>query len=170
MEIKLLLPENDDVEFWLKVRSQASTQKNNPIGILSLNQLSQQINDSNQSILKRQKIHRFIIHYENQKAGVISLKDINWDSGVAEVGYLIDEAFHNKGIASEAVKLIVKMAFGKGGLNKLKATTILQNLPSNRVLEKNGFKVEGILRQEFLVQNNLHDVYMWSILKSESNH
>ena len=167
MEIKLLLPTIDDAHFWLKVRTQPSTQNNNPIGILNLEELKRQVGESNQPMSKKQKAHRYFIQSAEQWAGVISLKDINWDSGVAELGYLIDETFQSKGVATEAVRQIVKIAFNEGNLNKIKATTIVQNVPSYRVLEKNSFKKEGVLRQEFLVQGKLHDVFLWSLLKSD---
>ena len=167
MDLKLVFPTPKDADFWLKVRIQPSTQNNNPIGVLSLEDLSKQISESNQPISKKQKTLRFFIKRENQWVGVIALKDINWNSGVGEVGYLIDESYHNQGIASEALKQLIEIAFFDGGLNRIKATTIVENTSSNRVLEKNGFKKEGILRQEFLVKNKLHDVIMWAVLKSD---
>jgi RimJ/RimL family protein N-acetyltransferase len=163
MNVELVLPTPDGAGFWLKVRSQKTTQENNPIGILSEEKLRQQIIESSFQISERKSVHRYFIQTPTGNfTGVISLKDINWESGVCEIGYLIAEEYQGKGVASEAVEKILEKAFA-AGISKIKATTSVHNTPSYRVLQRNGFRIEGFLRNEFVVQGNPHDAYLWVV-------
>lgn len=164
MNIKLVLPQPDDAWFWLQVRSQKTTQLNNPIGILSEEKLKQQITESNSDLSKKKSVHRYFIRVGGELAGVISLKDINWVSGICEIGYLIAEKFHGQGVATQAVGMIIQKGF-EAGIRKIKATTSVTNVGSYRVLQKNGFSLEGCLKDEFLIQGKHQDVYSWGLLK-----
>ncbi len=166
LEINLASPQPEDAHLWLQVRSQKSTQENNPIGILSVETLRQQILDSNSEITKRKTVHRYFIYTSQPDfAGVISLKDIHWDSGVCELGYLIAEKYQNKGVATQAVALIMQKAFS-AGIRKIKATTFVNNVGSYKVLQKNGFVLEGLLKNEVLIQGHLQDMYSWAAYSS----
>jgi RimJ/RimL family protein N-acetyltransferase len=43
----------------------------------------------------------------------------------------------------------------------------VENVPSQRVLEKNGFKREGELRKRFFNHGQYRDEYMYSLLRAE---
>ena len=162
MKLNLISPAPEEAYFWLQVRIQKSTQANNPVGSLSEDQLLQQILASNSPMTEKKSSHRYYIQTEEKDyAGVISLKDINWDSGVGELGYLIAEKYHNKGIATAAVALMMQKAFASG-IQKIKATHYVDNIASSRVLQKNGFVQEGTLRKEVLIQGQLRDLLLWA--------
>lgn len=161
MKITLTLPQPKDAKLWLKVRKQKSTQENNPIGVLSEEKLSAQLSESNFDFSAKKSAHRYFIEADNNFAGVIAIRDIKWDSGVAEIGYLISEEFQGQGVATKAVELILEKAFA-AGLQKVKATTSVVNTGSYKVLLKNKFVLEGYLKNEFLVKDKLHDVYLWA--------
>jgi RimJ/RimL family protein N-acetyltransferase len=162
LNIKLISPAADDSGFWLQVRSQKSTQENNPIGILSEEKLRQQILESNSEITHKKLVHRYYIQLDSQEfAGVISVKSINWDSGVCELGYVIAEKYQGQGVASRAVALILRKAFD-AGIKKIKATTYVKNVASCKVLQKNGFVLEGTLKNEVLIQGRLQDMFLWA--------
>jgi [ribosomal protein S5]-alanine N-acetyltransferase len=63
----------------------------------------------------------------------------------AEIGYWLGEPYWNRGIATLAVAATVKYAFATFDLVRLYATVFEWNPASARVLEKNGFKLEGRL-------------------------
>ncbi len=152
MKLSLVSPNPEDVYFWPQVRSQKSTQENNPIGILSEEKLRLQIQDSNSDLTLKKSVHRYFIQTEEKDfTGVIVIKDINWESGVFEVGYLIAEKFQKQGVASWAVAKITDMAFSSG-IQKIKATTFVKNVASYKVLQKNGFVLEGTLKNEVVIQ------------------
>lgn len=162
MPIELISPQPKDAYFWLQVRKQKSTQENNPVGNLSEKKLREQIFESNRDLRFKQSVHRFYIQTaEKEFAGVISLREINWESGVCELGYLIAEKFQNKGIATQAVRLLMQKSFA-AGIRKIKATTYVHNVASYKVLEKNGFVLEGTLKNEILIKGKIQDLYSWA--------
>ena len=63
------------------------------------------------------------------------------------MAYWIGKKYRNKGIMTEAVKLITKYAFKKYKLKRLVVYTRSFNKASRSMLEHAGFKLEGILRK-----------------------
>jgi [ribosomal protein S5]-alanine N-acetyltransferase len=93
---------------------------------------------------KSLKAINFAIHYKNNPGGVnrlvgiISLKNIDYDSKKANLGYWIGEQYWGNGIASESVALVINHAFSVLGLEEVYAYVYSENKASMRVLEKNG--------------------------------
>lgn len=71
--------------------------------------------------------------------GRINLVDIDPIKGTAHVGYRIGEAFTQKGIANEALKLLVNLA-PELNVTQIHAKTTSDNIGSQKVLVKNGFE------------------------------
>lgn len=63
-----------------------------------------------------------------------------------EIGYCIDPKHWNKGYATEACKAIINYYFKYVNCNTILALTMLDNLASEKVLNKLGFELEGILK------------------------
>lgn len=72
-------------------------------------------------------------------------KDVRHHDG--EIGYFLLTSDWSKGIMSEAVKQICQLAFTKLGILRITGYVYQPNIASQRVLEKNGFKLEGILKK-----------------------
>ena len=68
---------------------------------------------------------------------------------------------------SEVVREVLQYGFEGLGLNRLYAYHTLRNRASGRVLEKNGFKQEGLLRQRMRKWGEFEDVALWAILRRE---
>ena len=62
------------------------------------------------------------------------------------LGYWVAERLNNRGLATKAVGELIEVAFGELGLHRLEAGTLVDNIASQRVLEKNGFEPIGIAR------------------------
>jgi [ribosomal protein S5]-alanine N-acetyltransferase len=87
----------------------------------------------------------FVILYKGELAGVIGLhrqKDVF--RLTAEIGYWLGEPYWNKGIATLAVKLATAYGITRMGLVRIYACAYDFNKASQRVLEKAGYKLEGI--------------------------
>lgn len=96
----------------------------------------------------------------------------NWnvDHRRAEIGYVMeDDSFKEKSFMSEAVKRIMEYGFKELKLNRIEAIVGVGNVPSIRILEKNQFKKEGLLRQYFYVADKYVDAVFYSILLEEYN-
>jgi [ribosomal protein S5]-alanine N-acetyltransferase len=68
----------------------------------------------------------------------------------AEIGYWVAKPFWGQGIATAAVRAASAFAIAKWDLVRIKAHVFDFNLASARVLEKNGFQLEGLLRKDLL--------------------
>lgn len=79
----------------------------------------------------------------------------------AELGYFIGEKFWNKGIATNAVRLITDFGFNELKLVKVFAGIFEFNQHSMRVLEKCGFKLEGILKKSIIKNDRIWDEYRY---------
>ncbi len=74
-----------------------------------------------------------------QLAGTIGLEDTDVPQ-VKRIGYFLGRDYWGRGIATQAVRLMVHKAFSEYGCRTLTAYTHAQNAASARVLEKNGFR------------------------------
>lgn len=63
--------------------------------------------------------------------------------GAVEIGYSVVPAFGRQGIATEMVEALVQRAFADARVTRIIAHTFPSNVASIRVLEKNGFVLEG---------------------------
>ncbi|QDY85338.1 GNAT family N-acetyltransferase [Paenibacillus polymyxa] len=62
----------------------------------------------------------------------------------ANLGYLVDPTYHGQGYATSAVKDIVHYALKELELHRIQAGVMPRNKPSHRVMEKAGFRREGL--------------------------
>ncbi|MBP0723606.1 GNAT family N-acetyltransferase [Bacillus sp. RG28] len=76
----------------------------------------------------------------NQIIGDLGFKGKPDEKGSVEVGYGIVPEMQNKGIATEAVNMIVNWAFSSPSVQKVVAECLEDNIPSIKVLEKIGMK------------------------------
>ena len=83
----------------------------------------------------------------------------------AELGYWLAEPFWNKGIMTEAVKLMTDYAFEHLNLNRIFAQPYDRNQASMRVLEKAGFQFEGRLKGNAYKEDEILDQLLYAKLK-----
>lgn len=99
----------------------------------------------------------------------IQVKNIDWSIPKAELGYYIDAASEGKGIVSRATGIIINYCFKELKLAKLLIRTYEGNVSSIKVAEKNGFKLEGTIRQDYkTTSGKLVDLLYYGLLYDES--
>ncbi|KAH0634122.1 hypothetical protein KY290_037557 [Solanum tuberosum] len=82
-----------------------------------------------------------------------------------EIGYEISSKYWGKGIATKAVKMVASTIFVDWPhLARLEGIVAVDNVGSQRVLEKAGFIKEGVLRKYYLVKGIPIDIVMFSLL------
>ena len=88
----------------------------------------------------------------------------------AEVGYLLLPEGRGRGYVTRTVKLIAGWVFDELGVVRLQARTAEDNVASQRVLERAGFRREGIARSGFVfpVDKRRIDTIMWSLLPGDA--
>jgi ribosomal-protein-alanine N-acetyltransferase len=85
----------------------------------------------------------------------------------ASVGYDLARAYWGRGIMTEALCEVVRFGFKRMALNRIEADADARNIGSHRVLEKVGFKREGVLREQFYEEGAFHDLVLFSLLRKE---
>lgn len=84
------------------------------------------------------------------------------------IGYVIGRAYWGKGYMPEATQAIIDWAFQQPTIYRVYATTDVENIASQRVLEKVGMQCEGTLRK-YISHPNISDIprdsYMFAITK-----
>lgn len=81
----------------------------------------------------------------------------------ANLGYSVDQARSGRGTATAAIALVVREAFGPLGLHRLEAGTLLDNVASQRVLEKNGFTRIGVAPRYLRIAGEWRDHVLFSL-------
>lgn len=110
----------------------------------------------------------FGIEYKGELCGVIGvniLNDVYRKTG--EIGYWIGEPYWGKGIATKAIDLITSYGFDELNLVRIHAGVFEFNISSMKVLEKNGFKKEGVFRKAIFKNNKIYDEHRYCKLKSK---
>lgn len=91
------------------------------------------------------------------------LPDIRKNDG--EIGYVFDKTYWGKGIATEATKMICETAFSELSLIRLTGQVYEPNISSRKVLEKNGFILEGVLKNAVTKGNSVYSLCIYGKLE-----
>tara|TARA_R110002096_G_scaffold8803_2_gene35853 strand:- start:8738 stop:9481 length:744 start_codon:yes stop_codon:yes gene_type:complete len=104
--------------------------------------------------------HLGIIEYEDGTAvGAMAYLDHSRSQKRAELRKLVgNPEFRGRGIAEEATRLWVNYGIHGLGLRKIYVSTLQTQIANIRLNESIGFQVEGLLRNEVLIDNERHDV------------
>lgn len=81
----------------------------------------------------------------------------------ATLGYAVDEQENGRGIATKLVGHVAREAFSVHGLHRIEAGTLLHNLASQRVLEKNRFQRIGVSRRHLRIAGTWQDHVLYSL-------
>ncbi|XP_027772735.1 uncharacterized protein LOC107011978 isoform X2 [Solanum pennellii] len=91
------------------------------------------------------------------------------DRSRADVGYAVAFEYWGQGIGTEALKLMIPQVYSEfSEVMRLQALVDVENKASQRVLEKVGFIKEGKLRKYGYHKGKLVDLFMYSLLSTES--
>jgi ribosomal-protein-alanine N-acetyltransferase len=85
----------------------------------------------------------------------------------ASMGYCLSEAAWGQGYATEAARAVLAWGFETLELNRVQATVDTRNAASARVLEKLGFALEGTLRQDCIVNDEVSDSWVFGLLRRD---
>lgn len=92
-----------------------------------------------------------------------------WDAThrSASMGYCFTDAVWGHGYATEAARAVLRWAYATLDLNRVQAEADTRNAASARVLEKNGFRREGTLRQNCIVNGEVSDSWVYGLIRSD---
>lgn len=109
-----------------------------------------------------------IVWKESQKViGVINLHDVDADYNSAETSYILNPAYWEKGIMTEALGGVLRFGFRELRLNRIYADCFTENGASARVMQKNGMTYEGTARQKYYKNGRYIDAAQYAIVSSD---
>ena len=118
--------------------------------------------------LRHAKEVTFAIRDHGKLIGVVGADSLEiGESHRAEIGYWIAKPYWGRGLMTDVVRAFVRYAFKELGVERLTAHVFEFNQASARVLEKNGFTLEGRLRRHFMKNGELIDGRLYGLLKHE---
>jgi ribosomal-protein-serine acetyltransferase len=109
----------------------------------------------------------YSIWYNEEFAGLIGFKDTDSVNKKTEIGYWLAEKMQQKGIVTDCVKTLVKVAFQKLGLNRVQIKVAENNTKSEAIPQRLNFQFEGIERAGELHRNKFLDLKIYSLLKHD---
>lgn len=101
--------------------------------------------------------------------GTCGFTSFNCSSDSAEVGYVLNPSYWGLGIATEALRRVLKFGFEELGLHRIEAKFIEGNERSLQVMKKVGMTFEGVCREGMLIKGEYRNIGVCSILISEWN-
>lgn len=93
----------------------------------------------------------------NEIIGTAMIFNFSREAKHAEIGYVIKKDSWGKGYGTETVGLLSDFSFSTLKLHKLHANIVDTNYGSGKVLEKNGFELEGRLRDYYYIDGRYLD-------------
>jgi len=150
-------------------RSEASVRRHQPLQEASIADLRNDLDRQRPADLYRGRGERFqwIVLAQREPVGWITLAVTSWEQGIAEVGYALTTEAQGRGIMTRALGELVEELMTRTPIERLEARCSTGNAASARVLEKVGFRREGLLRGYFRLAGRRVDNWLYAILRGD---
>ena len=102
---------------------------------------------------------------ENQPIGTCGYHKWDKQHFRAEIGYDLGPDFWGQEYMTEALRAVLAHGLGPMQLHRIEAMVDVRNLRSSRLLQKLGFKQEGILRDCYHLDGKFYDHALFALLK-----
>ena len=110
----------------------------------------------------------YIIEYKGQLAGQLNVSGLTYGSlSSATIGYWVSERFAGLGLTPTAVALATDHCFFTVGLHRMEICIRPENEPSLRVVEKLGFRYEGLRRRYIHINGDWRDHFCFGLTVEE---
>ena len=106
----------------------------------------------------------YLIEHDGELAGQLNVSSIAYGSlSSATIGYWVSERFAGKGVTPTAVALATDHCFFTMGLHRMEICIRPENEPSLRVVEKLGFRYEGLRRRYIHINGDWRDHFCFAL-------
>jgi [ribosomal protein S5]-alanine N-acetyltransferase len=158
-----------DAELLRQWRAEPSVQRFQPLNELPTAQLRADVASQRMADLYRGRGEKFqwIVQVDGHPAGWLTLVVSNWEHGLAEVGYALSTPYQSRGVMTNALAQLLDDVFHNTLLERIEARCAVDNVGSQRVLEKTGFRREGYLRGYFRLRGQRVDNFLYALLRED---
>ena len=150
-------------------RSDAEVQRYNSEPMQDVVEAAALIDKLREECMGHRAFHWAITHRESPRViGLAGL--VSWEPyhRRAEIGYDLRRDRWGQGLATDAVRAMLKFAFTELDLNRAEAQTIADNHQSVKLLQRLGFRWEGVRRAySWEEDGNFHDGAIYGLLRHE---
>ncbi len=148
-------------------RRETEVRRHQPLSESSVAQLYAELAQQRGDDLYRGRGDKFqwVILADDRPAGWITLVITNWTHGLAELGYALSTPFQRRGVMPRALEILLADLFAHTRLRRIEARCAVDNLASQKVLERLGFAREGRLKEYFVLRGKAVDNFLYAILK-----
>jgi ribosomal-protein-alanine N-acetyltransferase len=110
----------------------------------------------------------FVVEYQGRLVGQLTVAGIAWGSMCSgHIGYWVDKQVAGRGVMPTAVALAADHCFRTVGLHRIEVCIRPENLPSRRVVEKLGFREEGLRPRYLHIDGAWRDHRLFAVTKEE---
>ena len=103
----------------------------------------------------------------DELVGTTTLYALNPEQRRSEIGYSLSPACQGRGLAAESLRAVIGHAFDHLGLLRIEADVDPRNLASRQLLERLGFRHEGLMRARWHVAGEVCDTAWYGLLADE---
>lgn len=110
----------------------------------------------------------FAVEYDGEFAGQLNVSSMTYGSlSSATIGYWVSERFAGNGVTPTAVALASDYCYFQVGLHRIEICIRPENAPSLRVVEKLGFRYEGLRRRYIHINGDWRDHFCFALVAEE---
>ena len=109
-----------------------------------------------------------VIHRaDGRMIGTCGFTSFRCPSDVGEIGYVLNPDYHGRGLATEAVRAVLRFGFEELSLHRIEARFIEGNDPSRHLMERVGMTFEGFARESERIKGRFCTIGTCAILRRE---
>jgi ribosomal-protein-alanine N-acetyltransferase len=110
----------------------------------------------------------FVVELDGGFAGQLNVGGLTRGSlHSAHLGYWIDQRYAGRGVMPTAVALVTDHCFGPVGLHRVEVNIRPENAASRRVVEKLGFRDEGVRRRFLHIAGEWRDHSAYALVRED---
>lgn len=157
-----------DAEALLRLRSDPEVQRFNGGVMTNVDEVIELIRKMEAAATSKTGLHwGMTLRADDVVVGLFGLANWSTVDRRAELGYSMAKEFWGQGIAQEACKELMRFGFDELGLNKIHACPLSSNKRSIHLIERLGFKLEGIFREHFFLEGVYRDEAQYAVFASD---
>ncbi|CDO04598.1 Putative ribosomal N-acetyltransferase YdaF [Oceanobacillus picturae] len=160
--------EEDAKELYLFMGDQETMQYITPHPVGTETAMQEEVTRYLEKFALKKEIPWVILDKETRKVvGQFRFHKLHLWHKKAEMGAVIRKEYQNKGVMTEVLDVVLDFGFHTLRLNRIVGDIFAGNEGSRRLMERFGFKREGVLRQTDFDGEKYHDTVVYSLLQAE---